>query len=127
LSDEAFHDVGFPSLPDAPADPGRPEGRRVLEDNIFNLRGSYADAGPGVPGQAPSDDAPLGAFRTPSLRNVTRTGPYGHDGALETLNDVFELHAPNVDQDQRGELLAFMQALNGDYPPAPWNNWPFRQ
>lgn len=127
LSDEAFHDVGFPSLPDAVADLGRSQGIPVLKANVFNLDGPYADPGPGVPGDMPSDHAVPGAFRTPSLRNVTRTAPYGHDGALATLSEVLELHAPDTTEEERGNLLAFLQALNGDYPPAPWNNWPLRQ
>ncbi len=32
------------------------------------------------------------AFRTPSLRNVTETGPYGHDGAYATLDAVVRHH-----------------------------------
>ena len=30
----------------------------------------------------------LGAFRTPTLRNIAATAPYMHDGSLETLRDV---------------------------------------
>jgi len=32
------------------------------------------------------------AFRTPSLRNVARTGPWGHAGAYDTLEDVVRHH-----------------------------------
>lgn len=32
----------------------------------------------------------IGAFKTPFLRNVLLTGPYMHDGSLETLWDVIE-------------------------------------
>lgn len=31
-------------------------------------------------------------FRTPTLRNVTQTGPWGHDGAFERLEDVVRHH-----------------------------------
>ena len=30
----------------------------------------------------------LGAFKTPTLRNVAVTAPYMHDGSLKTLRDV---------------------------------------
>jgi cytochrome c peroxidase len=30
----------------------------------------------------------LGSFKTPTLRNIAATGPYMHDGSLETLRDV---------------------------------------
>ena len=32
-------------------------------------------------------------FRTPSLRNVTRTAPYGHNGAYPTLEGIIRHHA----------------------------------
>ncbi|PRX34944.1 cytochrome c peroxidase [Meinhardsimonia xiamenensis] len=32
------------------------------------------------------------AFRTPSLRNATRTGPYGHDGAYRDLRAFLKAH-----------------------------------
>jgi cytochrome c peroxidase len=38
---------------------------------------------------AVSDDiAAVGAFKTPTLRNVAQTAPYMHDGSLKTLRDV---------------------------------------
>ena len=45
-------------------------------------------------------------FRTPSLRNITATGPYGHDGAYATLEGVVRHHLDpvfglnNYDRDQ---------------------------
>ena len=40
------------------------------------------------PGRAAvtKEDADKGAFRTPSLRNVTKTGPYFHDGSMPTVD-----------------------------------------
>lgn len=32
----------------------------------------------------------LGAFKTPTLRNIAVTAPYMHDGSLETLDDVMQ-------------------------------------
>jgi cytochrome c peroxidase len=61
-------------------------------------RGSlFSDFKPHVTGveqrgeHAPVTDgghAGTGAFVTPALRNVGETGPYMHDGSLETLADV---------------------------------------
>jgi cytochrome c peroxidase len=127
LSDERFHDVGFPSLSDALPDGGRANGLAVLRANIFNLDGPYADPGPGVPGAAPEQEAEFGSFRTPSLRNVTRTAPYGHDGAIASLGELLDLHSAELSSDERGDLLAFFQTLNGEYPPPPWNDWPSSQ
>ena len=35
-------------------------------------------------------------FRTPPLRNIAETGPYMHDGSLETLFDVVEFYYRRV-------------------------------
>jgi cytochrome c peroxidase len=127
LTDEQFHDVGFPSLPDAAPDLGRAAGLPELQADIFNLSGPFADPGPGVPGTIPSGPAVRGAFRTPSLRNVTQTFPYGHDGALTSLSDVLAVHAPGIGVDDQGDLQAFFGTLTGEYPPLPWSNWPTPQ
>jgi cytochrome c peroxidase len=37
-------------------------------------------------------------FRTPSLRMVSRTGPYMHNGRLRTLEDVFSFYDEEVDR-----------------------------
>lgn len=68
----------------------------------------------------------LGAFRTPSLRNVARTAPYMHDGSVATLEDAIELEMyyrgsrpgqpPLVlTEQEKADLVAFLQALNS--PP----------
>lgn len=69
------------------------------------------------------------AIRTPSLRNVTRTAPYMHDGRAPTLDAVYDvyrrvdrradplwngLRAP--DRDERMEITAFLaSASDGDF------------
>ncbi|MCX5742757.1 MAG: hypothetical protein NT062_09700 [Proteobacteria bacterium] len=63
FTDLQFHSTGVPQVGHAPAvDPGRVE----ITD-------------------APDD---TGRFRTSSLRNIAETGPYMHDGALASLDDV---------------------------------------
>src|SRR5690606_20227396 len=37
-------------------------------------------------------EADTGAFKTPTVRNVTQTAPYMHDGSLKTLEEVVELY-----------------------------------
>ncbi|MEY4508209.1 MAG: hypothetical protein RLZZ450_331 [Pseudomonadota bacterium] len=125
LTDEDFHDVGFPDLAGAVLE--RVDARAVLERNPFNLLGLYADAPPSQPAWLHRPETPLKAFRTPSLRNVARTAPYGHNGALATLRDVLAVHAPGLSSDEHGALIAFMSSLNGDYPPLPWSSWPVPQ
>ncbi|NDW43860.1 di-heme cytochrome c peroxidase [Ruegeria sp. PrR005] len=49
----------------------------------------FADPGAG----ALSDDpARLGAFKTPTLRNITRTAPYFHAGQFDTLKGVVDFY-----------------------------------
>ncbi|CAG5078756.1 cytochrome-c peroxidase [Parvicella tangerina] len=39
-----------------------------------------------------ADSADMGLFMVPSLRNLSYTAPYMHDGSLETLEEVIELY-----------------------------------
>jgi len=69
-----------------------------------------------------------GRFKTPTLREVSRTAPYMHDGSLTTLEDVIEFYSeggrpnPNLDveirprnftPEEKRALLAFLQTLTG--------------
>lgn len=53
-------------------------------------------------------------FRTPSLRNVALTGPYGHNGAYRTLEGIVRHHL-----DPRGAFAAW-QRDEAILPSAPW-------
>lgn len=53
-------------------------------------------------------------FRTPSLRNVTRTAPYGHNGAYATLAGIIRHHADPV------LGLQTWQRDQITLAPAPW-------
>jgi cytochrome c peroxidase len=70
-----------------------------------------------------------GAFKTPTLREVAKTGPYMHDGSLKTLEDVVEhynkggiknkwLHQDvrplNLKDQEKKDLVEFLKALNGE-------------
>jgi cytochrome c peroxidase len=71
----------------------------------------------------------VGAFRTPSLRNVELTAPYFHDGSAATLEDVVRYYVkggnPNANRDwqlepvsltesEQRDLVAFLKALTSD-------------
>lgn len=51
--------------------------------------------------QVPAD---MGRFRAPSLRNVEVTGPYMHDGSIETLDEVFDMYAEGGQLIESGEF-----------------------
>jgi cytochrome c peroxidase len=71
----------------------------------------------------------IGAFRTPSLRNVALTAPYFHDGSAPTLEDVVRFYVkggnenPNRDwqlepvsltETEQRDLVEFLKALTSD-------------
>ncbi|MBK6463344.1 MAG: hypothetical protein IPF92_20400 [Myxococcales bacterium] len=47
---------------------------------------------PDLPGAPADQGGGARAFRTPSLRNVTRTAPYMHSGSLATLDQAFDFY-----------------------------------
>jgi len=73
-----------------------------------------------------------GAFKTPTIRDITQTAPYMHDGSEATLEEVVEFYdkggEPNKNLDrqikplhlseqEKKDLVAFMKALDSDpYP-----------
>jgi cytochrome c peroxidase len=125
FTDEKFHALGFPLLNGAAHDPGALAGVRVLQGNVFNLSGPYADRTTGTtPPAIDLAGAVDGAFRTPSLRMVAETAPYGHNGVFPTLRDLLAVHAAASTDEERGRLIAFLHTLTGDLPPLPWSTWP---
>ncbi|MBK7824785.1 cytochrome c peroxidase [Nannocystis sp.] len=63
-------------------------------------------------------------FKVPSLRNITKTAPYLHDGSAATLDDVlnimatYQLAKGSLDDDERKYLTAFLTSLEGTIDPA---------
>lgn len=66
--------------------------------------GTYFNAGVGYEGKAPDavdvgrkkvsqSDADMGAFKVPSLRNVSKSAPYFHDGSKKTLEEAVRFMA----------------------------------
>ncbi len=78
------------------------------------------------------DDKDLGAFKTPTVRNVSLTAPYMHDGSQATLMEVVEWYAkgghPNdhlsekvkkleLSDQEKQDLVNFMaEGLLGEFP-----------
>jgi cytochrome c peroxidase len=87
------------------------------------------------------DPAHAGRYRPPSLRNVSVTGPYMHDGSVATLGEVIDIYARGgrlvtdgpdagdgaraatksplitgfpLAEDERSDLLAFLAALTDE-------------
>lgn len=61
---------------------------------LYNLsdQGAYPPENPGVY-EITQNPAQMGHFRAPTLRNITRTAPYMHDGSVATLKDAIAHYA----------------------------------
>ena len=94
LSNDSFHNLRFPSgKPDHTADPGRSDGIPFFVASEFRRTGKYSDASASVPAIDPIVTPNLvGAFKTPDLRGVAFTLPYGHGGTYGGLSSVIEAH-----------------------------------
>jgi cytochrome c peroxidase len=142
LSDDRFHNLGVPALDGERPDPGRAEAIAALQSSIFNQDGPFFDGKP--PGE-PDLTPVVGGFRTPSLRNLPKSGPYGHNGRFETLEEIVDFHlrgggdpgtggfvgevdplleARELSEADRDAIVAFLRALQGAYPALPWGQWP---
>jgi cytochrome c peroxidase len=103
LTDNQFYNLGVPQVGPQKEDLGRYNVTRLEKDK--------------------------GAFKTPTLRSITETAPYMHDGAFQTLEDVIEfldngggddsnkshfMKPLGLTAEEKAELLAFMKALKGE-------------
>ena len=93
FTNHEFHNTGMLSFPGDLPDRGRIDGvRKVLKDP-FNCLGDYSDDRarncPELTFVRTGIEL-VGATRTPSLRNLGGTEPYGHKGQQETLADVLD-------------------------------------
>ena len=88
--------------------------------------GNPVDLGRFMETKNPED---IGAFKTPTLREISRTAPYMHDGRLATLEDVVNFYNqggiknPHLDntiipleltKEEKRDLVAFLRGLNGE-------------
>lgn len=99
-----FSDIGIPFFirPEG-VDPGRQAGIRRLLENPHNLLGPDNDDATRANSVATRHVRPehrnFGEFKVPSLRNLTLTAPYMHNGSLPSLRDVVR-HYSELDPDR---------------------------
>ena len=113
FTDNGFHNLGLKQFGEEKADVGRFKERAVA--------------------------LMKGAFRTPTLREVSTTAPYFHDGSANRLSDVVEHYvrggdvktnlSPNMkpltlDAAEKADLLAFLNALSTPYVPYDYPKLP---
>jgi len=137
FTDGQFHNLGLPLRTGESADMGRADGIRLVRADRFNGTGPFSDARTGTAKDRleflPSPSSQIGAFKTPSLRNVARIAPYMHDGRFMNLDQVLDFYAkgatagrgrvvgtreatanlvPRLSVQQRADLIAFLRTLS---------------
>ena len=101
-------------------------GPNFTDEKLHNTGVAWREGGHG--GRLADTGGGRGDFKTPTLREVARTGPYMHDGSLQTLEDVVdfysdggrknpyldpELRPLKLNDDEKTALAAFLQSLTG--------------
>jgi cytochrome c peroxidase len=136
LIDDKFHALNVPEHPEFQADPRVAATRRFVakvyhyEDyrNLKDDPGRYLIS---------KDKKDWRGFKTPTLRDITKTGPYMHNGVFETLDEVIDffdqgggpdntvLKPLTLSAEEKHALKIFLtEALSGDdihitYPQIP--------
>lgn len=138
LSDEGFHNLGLPRQPGASGiDVGRTLGAQQVKGDPSSCGGPHSDTKDCAELRHlnPRFEDFLGAFKTPTLRQVAMTAPYMHDGRFADLAAVIDFyqHRPGkaeighrdlifdtlaIDQVDAADLIAFLRTLSGPLPEA---------
>ena len=138
FSNGEFHNIGLASLPSQELDRGRERGIERLLADPLNSKGTYTDhQGPKatlrVDRLVRGGRESLGAFKTPSLRELTTSAPYMHDGRFASLGEVLafynvlpgkppvghreeSLQPLNLSPAELEDLEAFLRSLSADGP-----------
>ena len=91
LTNNEFHNTGVISFPGEVPDKGRVAGVREVLADPFNCSGNYSDSAEADCTElkyARTGSELIGAFRTPSLRNLENTEPYMHKGQFNTIAET---------------------------------------
>jgi cytochrome c peroxidase len=144
-----FHNVGAPEPDETSVDLGRYAAIERLLADEFTCLSPWSDAQPAqceeIRYLKRSGPELVGAYKTPSLRNVAETAPYMQSGQLGTLRAVIEhynrplppffdpVQHPNrphfdvlpleLSEEEKHQLIAFLGTLTSPRPrDDPW--WP---
>ena len=139
FTDRGFHNLGLPRIPgQTGVDVGRSLGAQSVKADDFRCGSVFSDTQrcEELRFLNPRFEDFLGAFKTPTLRNVARTAPYMHNGQFATLNDVLAFYRTLPEAAQVGhrelvltlldpavsqtDLLAFLETLTGPLPDGQW-------
>jgi len=130
FTDQSFHNIGTPPLNVKRYDFGRSKAVRRVKKNKFNCLSKYSDAMDKSCDELKymvfHEEDTLGAFKTPGLRNVTKTAPYMHAGQYKSLRDVLKhyneppptkigmnkLFEIDLTKEELDQLEAFLKSLD---------------
>jgi len=153
LTNFEFHNVGVPEADQANVDLGRYTGIEQLRVDEFNCQSVWSDAGEEDCEELrflkKSGPELVGAFKTPTLRNIADTAPYMHAGQFLTLEQVvahysqpsppfydreqhpfrphFDVMPLSLSEKEIGDLVAFLKTLSGSFPvDDPWWSAPIK-
>jgi cytochrome c peroxidase len=93
FTNNEFHNTAVISYPGEVPDKGRIAGVRDVQAHEFNCRSAFNDGAAKECLElefARSGYELMGAFRTPSLRNLENTAPFMHKGQIKTLAEVLQ-------------------------------------
>ena len=127
---DRFASLGMPPNPKVTAEPLRAVSLRFFARTFQEVLplGAEDDWGRGFVTGVPAD---RGRFLVPTLRQLARTAPYGHDGRFATLGEVVdlldrgggpmphrsrELQPLGLSPQEKADLVTFLLALTGDDP-----------
>jgi cytochrome c peroxidase len=139
FSDDKPHNTAVPENPDIWSDPKRHVtyvafGMFMGIENYMNIR---RDVGAHIRTHK-ADGSDIGKFMTPTLRELTHTAPYMHNGTIKTLEGVVAFYNrgggndPNKDprikplglsKEERANLVVFLKSLSGDPLTGPEHVW----
>jgi cytochrome c peroxidase len=125
LSDGDVHAIGVPGNPEIQTDAER----QIVMLRYFATMGTpgYMNLREDAGHYAVSkEDADRAKFATPSLWDAGQTGPYMHSGVFTTLPEVVDFYnagnekmpALGLSDEEKGDLVAFLESLTGDAPTA---------
>lgn len=139
FSDDKPHNIGVPNNPDIWSDPLRHQtfiayAKFMGVENYMNVR---EDLGAYVQNHTEETKR---TFMTPTLRELTYTAPYMHNGTMATLDDVVDFYnnggGDDVNKDSRlkplgltrgekADMVEFLKALSGasfEQPAYVWED-----
>ena len=126
LSSGEFHDVGISNFAEpGRVDPGRFGGIKKLQGSPYTLLGKYNDDAKRRTAISTRhvvlDHRNYGEFKVPSLRGVSETAPYMHNGSLATLREVVR-HYSNFDV-SGSTRTASASSYRSDSTSTTWMRW----